>query len=702
MGKKTTAKVESIERDLMESGQLAVEVREGENVYYIDAWSYSAILLFLSNALAFKKKYLLRIFDDLSGVAWTVGKACHDALRMYYGCGNTREEAITAGYAYLDMVRDEEIDYGKEGTREKMLARYAQAVKFYFAEEPKFHKILSVEEPTVTYLEIGGQRGALPIKCVPDLVVQAEDGEIDIVDHKFVSAYSDFEEENARHIVQAMCNYYPVLAWLQQRGIDKKPRSIIFNECKVSENSGPNKGKAQIQPYAITYADHPEYFTFFENLYNDVTAELLRPDKKYLPNLSDHLDGNMTFTLYKNEIIGAEAPVAVAAKTRDVKFMEKRFVRSAVDKVENASLTNEERVRIKLLDLGLPVEMQQTIVGANVTRYTMKPARGVRMASVEKFAKDLAYALKAKSIRIEAPIAGTDLVGVEVPSEKRQYFQATSGMFGLVPNSTNIPVGVDVCGNVVVKPLEDMPHLLVAGSTGSGKSVMINVVINALMWQNSVEDLKLVLIDPKRVELAPYRNSPYLMGQVIYDEMKARRALHWLIGEMEHRYEQLEAAGVRNLAEYNAGNTEHMPRIVAVIDEFADLILQTKDEKRDNRRRDKYTTAARGKASKVKGIGDDTPADELPDTERMIVRLAQKARAVGIHLVLGTQRPSVDVVTGLIKANLPTRVAFMTASRVDSQVILDVAGAEQLLGKGDMLFMDPHTRGLQRLQSFYV
>jgi S-DNA-T family DNA segregation ATPase FtsK/SpoIIIE len=314
--------------------------------------------------------------------------------------------------------------------------------------------------------------------------------------------------------------------------------------------------------------------------------------------------------------------------------------------------------------------MQETYKGASVIQYTLKPSRGLKMSSFEKHDKDLALVLKAKSIRIQAPIMGTDLVGVEVPNPKRAVIKLPDEIERIVetPGTLTIPIGVDVYGRIITKDLADMPHLLIAGATGSGKSVMINVVIRSLVEQNTPEALKLVLIDPKRVELSQFKNLPNLLAPVIYDEKKATTTLNWLVEEMEIRYDRLEKAGYRGITDYNANNANKMSKIVVVIDEFADLILQSDGN----------------------------------ETEKAVIRLAQKARAIGIHIVLGTQRPSVDVVTGLIKANFPTRIAFMTSSRMDSQVILDQAGAEELIGKGDMLFLDPTVRGLQRLQGFYA
>lgn len=629
----------------------------------IDHWSYSSMTLFLRNRLAFKKKYILKIYDDLYTPSAIVGQAGHKALEAFYTHGNV-DNAIKAGLTFINQQSDNAIDYGKTGSREKILKDYNQAINAYLAEAPKHHKVMGIEKSITTPINVLGQEMPMPAKSFSDLIVETEAGELEIWDHKFVKSFTDGDIDKGIFILQAMFNYHTVMA-----EFGRAPKRMVFNECKTSANKD---GGAQVQPYEIVFESHPDYFALFANLYNDCTREIMKPDVQFLPNFQDAFDGENSFETYKAQIITVDAPVPVQHKTRETQFAEKKFIQSATDKVENRDLTEEEKIRLKLLEFGLAVEMQETFKGASVIQYTFKPSRGIRMSQFEKHDKDLALVLKAKSIRVQAPIMGTDLVGIEVPNPDRHVIpfridDGDTGAYGLQAGSMTIPVGVDVYGKTIVKALDEMPHLLIAGATGSGKSVMLNVIIRALMAQNGPETLKLILIDPKRVELSQFKTSPHLLAPVIFDDVKAAATLNWLVEEMEVRYAQLEKAGARMIDDYNANQVTRMPKLVVIIDEFADLMLQS----------------ATG------------------DSETAIIRLAQKARAVGIHLILGTQRPSVDVVTGLIKANLPTRIAFMTTSRVDSQVILDQAGAEELVGKGDMLFLDPTVRGLQRLQGFY-
>ncbi len=619
--------------------------------------------LFLRNPLIFKKKYILKIYDDLISPSGIVGQAGHKALEAFYN-GVEVNRAIELGLEHIKKTSDTGINYGKTGSRAQILKDYNQAINFYLAEAPTFKKILGVEKSITASIKYAdtGEELPLPAKALSDLIIENDNGEIEVWDHKFVKSFSDGSISKPKFVIQAMFNYHTT-----KEEFGKAPVRMVFNECKISKNKD---GAPQIQPYVIEFAEYKQYFDLFYNLYNACTRAINTPGNLFLPNFDDTFDGQNAFDTYMANMISVEAPVAVNHKTKQVDVVEKKYVKSAGDLVENQNLTEEEKIRLKLQEFGLPVDMQETHTGSSVVLYTFKPSRGLKMSQFEKHDKDLALALKAKSIRILAPIMGTDLVGVEVPNPNRTTINLPDEVERLIeePGTLSIPIGVDVYGKTVIKNLSDMPHLLVAGATGSGKSVMINVIIRALTQQNQPSSLKLVLIDPKRVELSQFKNLPHLLAPVIYENDKAANALKWLIEEMEVRYTKLEANGFRNIDEYNENMADKMSKIVVIIDEFADLILQ-------------------GVTSEIEGA---------------IIRLAQEARAVGIHLILGTQRPSVDVVTGLIKANIPTRIAFMTSSSTDSRVILDEGGAEELIGKGDMLFLDPTVKGLQRLQGFYA
>lgn len=318
---------------------------------------------------------------------------------------------------------------------------------------------------------------------------------------------------------------------------------------------------------------------------------------------------------------------------------------------------NAQTIKDTFANFNIEVDMEGANVGPRVTQYTMKPPAGAKLNKITALADNLALDLAAHSIRIEAPIPGKKAVGIEVPNVKAATVRLSSILSSPEWHNLKSPLGFaigrDIAGRAVVADLSKMPHLLVAGQTGSGKSVMINDILTSLLYRCSPSDLKLILVDPKQVELTPYNNLPHLLTPVITEPEKCISALKWAVAEMERRLRTMAEVGKRNIGEYNSLKKEEgMPYIVIVIDELADLMMM----------------AAR-------------------DVEALIVRIAQKARAAGIHLILATQRPSVDVITGLIKANVPARIAFTVASQVDSRTIIDQMGAEKLLGRGDMLLL---------------
>ncbi|MBI4450221.1 DNA translocase FtsK 4TM domain-containing protein [Candidatus Uhrbacteria bacterium] len=332
-----------------------------------------------------------------------------------------------------------------------------------------------------------------------------------------------------------------------------------------------------------------------------------------------------------------------------------------------------EIIRKTLEHFGITVEMGEVSVGPTVTQFTFRPAEGVKLSRITALASDLALALAAHPIRIEAPIPGKSLVGIEVPNQKvavvrlREAFESEA--FRKRTSNLAIALGKDVAGNVWTADIDRMPHLLVAGATGSGKSVMLNTIIVSLLYQNGPDDLRLLLVDPKRVEFPIYNGIPHLLTPVVTDVKKTVHALKWALAEMDRRFEMLAGARKRDIAAYNSTvkSDERIPYLVIIIDELADLMA----------------TAA-------------------VEVEAAIIRLAQMARAVGIHLIVATQRPSVDVITGLIKANIASRIAFAVASSIDSRTILDQVGAERLLGRGDMLFTSAELSKPKRLQGAFV
>jgi S-DNA-T family DNA segregation ATPase FtsK/SpoIIIE len=353
------------------------------------------------------------------------------------------------------------------------------------------------------------------------------------------------------------------------------------------------------------------------------------------------------------------------------------------------------QVELKLRDFGVEVEVVAVQPGPVITRFELQPAAGVKVSQISNLAKDLARALSVTSVRVVEVIPGKSVVGLEIPNERRQLIAFSeiirTTQYEKAGAPLSLAIGKDIGGEPVVVDLARMPHLLVAGTTGSGKSVGVNAMILSMLYKNQPSDVRLIMIDPKMLELSVYDDIPHLLTPVVTDMKEAANALRWCVAEMERRYRLMAALGVRNISGCNrkieeargrgeplrdplwkppeepvldeedatAPELEPLPYIVVVVDEFADMMMMV--------------------GKKV---------------EELIARLAQKARASGIHLILATQRPSVDVITGLIKANIPTRMAFQVSSKVDSRTILDQMGAESLLGHGDMLYLGPSSRGM--------
>jgi len=362
-----------------------------------------------------------------------------------------------------------------------------------------------------------------------------------------------------------------------------------------------------------------------------------------------------------------------AASDPNWKFPGIELLDQKQDKADAGNVeANAKSIRETFENFNIDVEMEGANIGPRVTQYTLKPPTGVKLTKITALENNLALDLAATSIRMEAPIPGKRAVGIEVPNVKPAIVRLSSILqsHDWIEASTPLQfaIGKDIAGKPVMADLAKMPHLLVAGQTGSGKSVMINDILTSLLYRNTPSDLKLILVDPKTVELTPYNEIPHLLTPVITEPEKCISALKWAVAEMERRYRTLAEQKKRNIYEYNAlKDAESMPYIVIVIDELADLMMM----------------AAR-------------------DVEALIVRIAQKARAVGIHLILATQRPSVDVITGLIKANVPARIAFTTASQVDSRTIIDQMGAEKLLGQGDMLLLTADMPKPKRVQASFI
>lgn len=362
----------------------------------------------------------------------------------------------------------------------------------------------------------------------------------------------------------------------------------------------------------------------------------------------------------------------VVEERKDWKLPNFDLLEESKTEVDSGNIeVNVAIIKKTLADFGIEAEMGEVNVGPTVTQYTLRPATGVKLSQIAALQDNLALELAAKSLRMELPIPGKPLVGIEVPNKTTAIVHLRSVIqtpeFVDHKSKLAFALGRDVAGHPIIADLAKMPHLLIAGATGMGKSVGINSLLISLLYRNTPQDVKFIVIDPKRVEMTPYNGIPHLLTPVVTDHEKAVNALKWAVAEMERRYKLLAEVGKRNIMEYNEGNELPMHYIVILVDELADLMSVAQ-----------------------------------ADVEAAIVRLAQMARAVGIHLVVATQRPSVDIITGLIKANITSRIAFAVGSQIDSRTILDSGGAEKLLGNGDLLFITAELNKPRRIQGAYI
>ena len=419
----------------------------------------------------------------------------------------------------------------------------------------------------------------------------------------------------------------------------------------------------------------------FKHAKNDIVPLGIENKQKMEP---DYIEGN----LFKKEeekkeekvkeVLQLEHAVAVEDEHYEYPPVEllSKGTKKAIKGGAKALTDVATRLQKTLYSFGVQAKVENVSVGPAITRYELKPAEGVRVSKIANLADDIALNLAAETIRIEAPIPGKQAVGIEVPNTEKEtvHFRdvVESDAFQDSKSKLSVALGKDVAGNMEIADIAKMPHALIAGATGSGKSVCINTIITSIIYKAKPSEVKFVMVDPKVVELSVYNGIPHLLIPVVTDPKKAAGALAWAVQEMDNRYNVFAQKGVRDLKGYNAlaekeEETGTLPQIVIIIDELADLMM--------------------------------VAAKEVEDS---ICRLAQKARAAGMHLIIATQRPSVDVITGIIKANIPSRIAFAVSSQVDSRTILDQVGAEKLLGKGDMLFYPSGAPKPVRVQGAFV
>lgn len=459
--------------------------------------------------------------------------------------------------------------------------------------------------------------------------------------------------------------------------------------------------------YALKFAEwSKEKFAHFEDIYQGrkakkVRVEVRKEEKKKAPKRPRRKIEPKISSLEVGERVEVEKQASLFKPTGDRILPPLELLDDAPPKEGGYSKETLEalsrQVELKLKDFGVDVDVVGVLPGPVVTRFEMQPAPGTKASKITALSKDLARSLSTTSVRVVEVIPGKSVIGLEIPNEKRELI-ALSEILSSKQYETNgsnltLCLGKDISGHPVVADLMKMPHLLVAGTTGSGKSVALNAMILSLLYKSTANDVRLIMIDPKMLELSVYEGIPQLLAPVVTDMKEAANALRWSVAEMERRYKLMAHLGVRNLTGYNRKVEEAIKKKSPITDPFADPVMEGEEP------------VTLETMPNIVVIVDEL-ADMMMTTgkkvEELIARLAQKARAAGIHLILATQRPSVDVITGLIKANIPTRVAFQVSSRVDSRTILDQMGAENLLGHGDMLYLAPGTGLPNRVHGAFV
>lgn len=617
--------------------------------------------------------------DTTSTAANVLGKSLHRAMKAYLGgdpevpTPSNEGEAIihgrNEGQKYLAAFSEGFIQFNdtiktKAQLEEKYLKCYMDYIKLSDYKNKK-REIMVVEKKLKHKVEVAGKVLPVALEGIPDVVYRDDKGRIKIDDHKFTAKFSDPDQIDATKLIQAAFLYFLVYAELGE-----EPHSVNFREYKTVPNQ--NKDVSQLREFEMVYADTPLLFELFFRLYRDITDGLLGK-QVYIPNFSAFYDKEVSILAY---IHGLDVDEERAKKFKEMKvdnitdFLKKKIQKEgSMNKylavvsqkfVSGATLNYklmkiEERIKMKLAEHGMAVEFEDKIVGGAVSLYRYEPSVGLKMAKIEAYVKDIEQVVQVSGIRVLAPIPNSGLIGFEIPNETRTFPKGKPKNEGF-----RMVIGQDILGKDMRIDIREAPHILVSGTTGSGKSVFLNSLIHQI---GEIACAELVLMDPKMVELTQFQDQKNVLS---YSDqpMQIAKELKILVTEMNARYSILKKAKVRNIQDLPEGT---MPYIFTIIDEYGDL-----------------TTSGK--------YGDAI--------EEYLLTLAQKARAAGIHLILTTQRPSVKIVTGEIKANFPTRIAFKTASQIDSHIILDQFGAEKLLGKGDMLLKTHES--VTRLQGYFI
>lgn len=695
----------------------------------VDHFSYSSLLKFSTNPFMFKVNYVNRDYiDTKNNVSGVLGSAVHYGLQVYMGgdeeLSTPADEAgaiqfgFDKGLEYLNNTIDSFIQYSKTiPNRSALVERYGFCYINYIKEwnvKKKFKELIGVESKfkNKVTIQADGRVLPVPLKAKVDIVYRDNKGRIIIVDHKTTYSWSSEDKIDIKKLLQAVVNYFTVYA-----EIGEAPYSIIFREFKYAVNKD---GSQQTKEYEIIYADAQDAFDFFYRFYEDITRAL-RGEQVYVPNIESMYDNEVAFFAYINRLDESEEheKILKANNAANItELLQKQIQNSALIKKYKKSVETEfisgeslnykdmkieDRIKMKLTEHGIGIQFDSKVVGSAITLYRYVPSTGLKMKRIQQYAQDIEQVIGVSDVRILAPIPDSNLIGFEVPNTDRTFPIGAPDVKGF-----NLPIGVSITGDPVYMDITEAPHVLIAGTTGSGKSVHMTNMIKQVL---GIKNTEIHLMDPKMVELAPFEDVAKTYSHDV-DEINC--VLNTLVAEMNERYAVLKASKTRNIAEYLQTKGNKMKYKFVFIDEFADLVMQSrsrsKARKSTNSIEKEFAKSLAREAAKdplaaleynAKKAQIEEEA-EILSSEDCIVLLAQKARACGIHIIMATQRPSVDVVSGIIKANFPTRFCFRTSSAVDSKVIIDDAGAEKLKGKGDMLYITPTKSGAQRLQSYHL
>lgn len=676
--------------------------------------------LFSSNPIMFRVKYVNQdVINSATSITLVLGSAFHKAMEVYYGGSDqvvitSESEAVRfglqAGLDYLEAYNEGFIEYTTHikdrATANKKLAFMFNTYVSWLKEKDD---TVSTEEELEAYIDVEwqGERINLPVALAGrlDRLARRKDGKLVLIDYKTCSRFSDPDKIDGAKILQSIMYFLLVYA-----KYGEAPYSMEYHEVKHSES----RDGVQVKPYEIVFEEMPLFFSFFFRFYHDMTRAL-NGEMVYVPNVDAMFDNEVAMVSYIHRLDEPEETAKLLEKhqVKNISELLKHEIHNAgnmrrllktveqqlnAQTIDYSTMKPEEKIIHKLNEYGIIMKFDSVQQGNAVDLYRYTPSVGVKMSKLESYVKDIELVLGKTNVRILAPIPGTTMVGFEVPKGGERQFVGTA------PKSKDLTVaiGVDVHGTEQYINIEDAPHILIAGATGGGKSVMLRSILNSIEG-----NADFWLADPKAVELHDIKSKRYA------EEPEDIRAMFEdLAMEMDRRYVIMKEQGKRTW--------EGKP-IVCVIDEFGDFILQNPEgmeagnydswtrgrlKREFEKRNPDYDCSNFSKETFISCLmaDDEERIGKYSSltAEKLVVKLAQKARAAGIHLIITTQRPDVKVITGRIKANIPTRIALRTTSEIDSRIILDQPGAEQLTGKGDALVLRSDSSDLVRIQGYSI